>query len=168
MQSMSQLSKTLGVGKRSLHRRVAALGGLISPYVKVGKHGANMVEDEGIAILRRLIDLESSGISIEEASHRIRQELQKGELNGTVEERPSAPTGDPQGHNASFDPALFMQELIKDKAYYKERLLEKDQEIERLLVLLERLQEKIPALPGDSQPASSKGRWFYFRKLITG
>lgn len=151
MQPIGDLARVLGQSKRALHRRVAALGAVIAPHLANGKNGATIVDDSGIAILQRCLELERDGLSIAEAAHRVKEELRSNDWNAFYDRRPDAPTGGTPGVIDMYERLIGKLEKI---------ITDQRQEIERLHDLLNR------QLPPVSQGRMS--RWQHFKAVLWG
>ncbi|MFQ6117121.1 MAG: hypothetical protein ACE5LQ_02530 [Candidatus Bipolaricaulia bacterium] len=110
-----------------------------------------MVTDRGLALLRRLQDLERQGHSLQTATRVIREELAKLDDN--------SPDGSPTVAEPAPMPILF-QTLQDTVSLLRTQLEAKDREIERLHDLLNR------QLPPVSQGRLS--RWAHLKAALLG
>jgi len=75
------LAKLTNLTSRQVYDRIAALSPILNGSLRTGTRGAKLLTDEGFAIFRRLIELESEGISRESIVKVIESELETSEPN---------------------------------------------------------------------------------------
>lgn len=148
MLGIKELESTLGITTDQVRARVAHLRDHFDQVVEQGQRGKLLVTDRGLAILHRIIELETQGHSLQTATKVIRTDLEDGVSKRKI--------GIPKESQA--DPIL-VQTLQDTVALLRAQLDTKDLEIERLHDLLHR------QLPYHSQ---ARTRWQHLKAVFLG
>ena len=146
MQGLKELEDTLGLTYEQLRGRVAHLKDSFEGITVEGKRGKWLVTDKGIALLKRLVELERDGHSFESATTVVLQEIQEGQKNGHKNNENTTPT---DAHSTSTMPPLngYSHDPLVLKVFetLQTQIAEKDRQISELLAQLRDLHQR--ALP---------------------
>ena len=163
------VARSLGYHKRALLRRVDALGALVTAHVTEGKSGGFLFDDSGIALLRRLHELERDGLSVTAAVDRIRTEIGKPSAKGATASVTPTPTTVTDELTKELRAHINEQALMIK--FLQEQLQTKDAQ-------LQTKEEQIRALmpgPGAVQPTVVNGhgnqqfsRWRALKVFLLG
>lgn len=115
-------------------------------YIHRGDKNKILVDNNGIAILRRMKELEDNGKTLEEALNTVKQELNQ------QRETPSS--------SASEFNVKLVETLEKQIAFLEEQLKVRDREIERLHRIIE---NQLPQLPSGKKSEKEVG---WLRRLL--
>lgn len=147
MYDLKTLSGLLNLSEKQIRQRLTALRPLLNGHVTVGRYGKILATDQALALLRRLSELEATGLTIQAAVERMASEV-----------APSHPHSDPVAspvRQASTDLVAELQAYIKhleDENLWLRRQIEE-------------LQARIPALP----PAAPRlSRWQALKIALLG
>jgi len=161
MHSLEELTKELNLTYNQLRHRLRLLGTAISQHLSKGKKGKILISNNGLIILRKMIELERDGRSIEAAAQAVIEEL--------------AGNGDSQ--SAQFV-TTQSQTVTMQLLEAKERLIAKlDEEVRYLRMQNEQLtkiiEEKLAQLPPAREEIQQKiqakaSRWLRFKQLLKG
>jgi len=121
--------------------------GAFRQYIHRGDKNRILVDNNGIAILRRMKELEDDGRTLEEALITVKQEL---------EQRSETPTGSAPDLNVKL-----VETLEKQIAFLEEQLKVRDREIEHLHNIIE---TQLPQLPPGRKPGEENVGWL--RRLL--
>lgn len=146
MLTIAHIAERYGLTERQVRWRLTQLGSLLHHHVFNGVNGRVTLDDAGLTIVDRLIQLEREGLGLSTAVNRLAREIGQ------------APTATPvnpgvNGASPSVNGSVELWErLISEK---DARIADLQAERERLLKLLEDLQARIPALPAPSETRRS-------------
>lgn len=153
MLTISDLEKSLGMSYEQVRVRINQLRESFPDAVTQGKRGKLLVTDRGLAMLRRIADLEKEGFSLEAAL---------GEVLTEVEEPPTK-----ANKIAQEEPDIGLEllretiDMLKNQLSQKDaQLQQRDEELQRLHDLLNR------QLPPVSE--GRKSRWQFLKSVMTG
>jgi hypothetical protein len=161
MLTIAQIAERYGLTERQVRWRLTQLDGLLRHHLFTGVNGRVTLDDAGVAIFDRLLQLEREGLGLTSAVKRLSGELGQGAM-GTTET--------PHGSGASTlvtgetgDSVTLWERLLAEK---DARIADLQAERDRLLRLLEDLQARLPALP----PSSSLNitRWQALKIALLG
>ena len=107
MYTVRDLAELTNLTSRQVYDRIAALSPVLNGSLRTGTRGAKLLTAEGFAIFRRLIELESEGISRESIVKVIASELETSEPN-----KPEAVRKD---REAVGDLVQTLREVIEDQ-----------------------------------------------------
>jgi len=163
MHALEDVAAELGLSYGALRDRLRALSGLLEPHINRGKKGKIFLDNNGLYVLRRLVELERSGLSIADSAQTVRKELAlKENYKNSTEESSSA--GYPQSVDREATVWQLVEQLRSENAFLKEQISAKDQLILRLQELLGN------RLPGEVTPQreelSEKGALDYLRRVV--
>lgn len=147
MFDLNDLERATGFSKDQLRDRLGALGATLAKDRQQGPRGKTLVGDPTLAALRRLKELEDGGLSPKVAVERVSDELENTELAGS----PNVGEASPSSTKVAD---VLIEELRHDKEHLREMLKAKDDELARVIALLEQAQAQLQAM----LPASSDGR----------
>jgi len=150
--TIDQLKDSLGLSSvNEARNRFNAIRDLLEPYIGRGEKNRILIESEGVGLLRKLVDLEKTGLSLTQAEKKLREELNSGaaKQNQTVDQTPQ------DGAMERLIRHLEEQIAIKDR-----QLEEKDQQIKRLQEILQN------RLPGQKAPATEEQDPFEYLRLV--
>lgn len=152
--TIDQLKESLGLSSvNEARNRLNAVRDLLEPYIRRGEKNRLLLESEGVGLLRKLVDLEKTGLSLTQAERQLRKELNSGAIK-----QDQAVNQTPQdGATERLIHHLEEQIAIKDR-----QLEEKDQQIRRLQEILQN------RLPGQKAPvtAAEQDPLEYLRLLV--
>lgn len=162
MLGIEEISTRFQLTKVQVRERLKALAPLLGDHLKRGKHGRIQLDSDGLAIFQRLLELEGSGLSIQDALAQMEGEL--------------SPHSNSDRTEAGPDPAQNEGSLRLELAYLKRTLTEREREIEELRkdkaylqrqvdTLLHQLQEahtKLHAMLPPPPPQKKGRRWWRF------
>jgi len=117
----------LGLSERQIHIRLTKLAPLLSGHIHTGKNNRKLIDDQGFAILQRVIELEKEGIAVDLAVEQVKEELNNGD-------QISISTDVNRGITAELLEELrrTISRLEEDKRFLQTQLEAKEREIERL------------------------------------
>lgn len=153
MVTIAQIAERYGLTERQVRWRLTQLDGLLHGHVFNGVNGRVTLDDEGLAIFDRLIQLERDGLGLSTAVNRLTDEL------GRV---PTATAVNAGVNGASAGVELWERLLAEKDA----RIADLQAERDRLLALLSELHERIPALPAPAPAGLS--RWQALKYALVG
>lgn len=117
----------LGLSERQIHIRLAKLATLLDGHIHTGKNNRKLIDDQGFAILNRVVELEKDGIAVDLAVEQVEEELDNG---------------DEISHSSDVKQGVTMEllgelrrtigRLERDKEFLQAQLEAKEKEIERL------------------------------------
>lgn len=147
MYDLKTLSGLLNLSEKQIRQRLTVLRPLLNGHVTVGRYGKILATDQALTFLRRLSELEATGLTIQAAVERM-----------TGEASPSHSHGDPRASPVGQASADLIEEL-------RARIKHLEDENLWLRRQIEDLQARIPALP----PAAPRlSRWQALRIAILG
>ena len=76
MYTVKAIANTTGLTPRQVYDRLTSLSGLLNGALQTGSRGAKLLTDQGFAVFRRLIDLETEGLCRESAVRIMAAELE--------------------------------------------------------------------------------------------
>ncbi len=126
MQSVKELTDIVGLSTHQIRSRVKALDDEFEDVTRRGKQNKIMVTDNGLALLRRLKELEDSGSTIDSGIQQMREEQEP-----EVEEDTETINEDRLAEIRRLEQRV--EELEEDKEYLQERLERRDDQLDRLL-----------------------------------
>ncbi len=138
MLTIAQIAERYGLTERQIRWRLTQLNSLLHHHVFNGVNGRVTLDDCGLAIIDRLIQLERDGLGLSTAVNRLAGEIGQTPIATAV--NPSV-NGALASVNGSVD---LWERLVSEK---DARIADLQAERDRLLKLLEDLQARIPALP---------------------
>lgn len=153
MHDISELQGILNLTEDKIRYRIAKLGIPFRKYITSGVNNKLLIDDNGLKILQRVVDLEKGGRSVSEAIANVQSEL------------------DFDSHKPSEAPPDMLTKLIEHLeasiASLERQLEAKDREIERLHDLLNR------QLPPSQQEIRERvearvSRWERFKQFLRG
>jgi len=150
--TIDQLKDSLGLSSvNEARNRFNAIRDLLEPYIGRGEKNKILIESEGVGLLRKLVDLEKTGLSLAQAEKKLREELNSGGIkqDQTVDQTPQ------DSATERLIRHLEEQIAIKDR-----QLAEKDQQIKRLQEILQN------RLPGQKAPVAEQDPLEYLRLLV--
>lgn len=154
MLTIAQIAERYGFTERQVRWRLAQLDGLLTAHVFTGVNGRVLLDDAGLTIFDRLVQLERDGLSLSTAVSR---------LTGEIGQTPTASARSPSVTDTSttVTPELW------------ERLIqEKDARIAQLMAenawLRAKLDETLSRLPALPPPTPSISRWRALRIALLG
>lgn len=136
----------LGLSERQIHIRLTKLASLLDKHIHTGKHNRKLIDDQGFAILNRVVELERDGIAVDLAVEQVKHELDDSDgIRHTSDVD--------QGITAALLEELreTIQRLERDKEFLQARLEAKEREIERLHDIIAN------RLPGRVDPQWAEG-----------
>lgn len=160
MHDVKFLSDHFRLSERAINRRLAALqtalGSNSAPYLTRGKVDKYLVSDNGLVLLNRMLELERSGLTIEEAARRVQIEMgdEGSNLQWYSEKSPTPKSAD--SRQASDELIAMLHETID---LLKSQIVQKDKQIERLQDLLQN------RLPGQVE-ATEETDIHYLKQII--
>ena len=127
VRDVKDLSAMLGLSERQIHIRLTKLAPLLSGHIHTGKNNRKLIDDQGFAILQRVIELEKEGIAVDLAVEQVKEELNNGD-------QISISTDVNRGITAELLEELrrTISRLEEDKRFLQTQLEAKEREIERL------------------------------------
>lgn len=157
MYDVQFLSQKYGLTIKQVRDRLTVLAPMLTTHTLVGKHGAKVLTDGGLAIFDRLIELERSGLSVNAAVEKV------GNERSPRLETPESTTVSVWGTNGEPKVIELMGKQIEDLR------IERD----RLLAIIESQGEHIKALSPGPTPANGHKetqvtRWQAFRIAFLG
>lgn len=136
--TIEELKDSLGLSSvNEARNRLNAIRDLLEPFILRGEKNKLLLSSEGVGLLRKLVDLEKTGLSLVQAEKKLREELNSGAIKHTQPEDQTPA----EGAVERLIRHLEEQIQIKDR-----QLEEKDRQIERLQELLQN------RLPGEKAP----------------
>ncbi len=152
---IEELKGSLGLASvNEARNRFNAIRDLLQPYMGRGDKNKILIGSEGVGLLRRLVDLEKSGLNLAQAEQELRRQLKVG----SVEQRqPVDQTG-----------GITTEKLI---GYLEQQLAIKDRQLEEKDKQIARLQDIIQnRLPGEvsTQAVKEEDTMQYLRQLVQG
>ncbi|GEM_PF-2468270 len=161
MYALEDVAAELGLSYGALRDRLRALSGLIEPHINRGKKGKIFLDNNGLYVLRRMVELERSGLSIADSAQAVRKELAlEARTQKDSQETPSAD----YAQAADKDAAVWqlVEQLRSENAFLKEQIAAKDQLILRFQELLE------SRLPGEvtAREVSEDSGIEYLRRVV--
>lgn len=75
MHSIKQLMEILGLTENQIRDRIRALGPEFERYTRHGAHNRLLINNNGLELLKRLTDLEQSGLTVTDAAQQINHEI---------------------------------------------------------------------------------------------
>lgn len=162
MVTIQELSKRFGISEKSVRRRLEILGPVLAPYLTTGRQNAILLNDSGVAIFDRLLQMERQDkLSPSAAAERVKKELQDGEKTVSGQGSSSVQTPSSEG----------VEQLLKVLSKQVEDLRS---ERDRLLSIIEQQGQQLRALlpgppPQHSQPNNlTLSRWQALKIAILG
>lgn len=136
MFTLEEVAETLGIGYGALRDRLRALGGQLNPYLSRGKKGKILIDQNGLSVLRRMLELERSGMSIADCAQTVgkemglKQEEVDPELLFESTNRPQA---------ASIDPTVMqlIEQLKAENEFLRSQINTKDDQLTRMQDLMQ-------------------------------
>ncbi|MEM4723524.1 MAG: hypothetical protein QXP01_00765 [Candidatus Hadarchaeum sp.] len=163
MMTIQDLAERFGISEKSVRRRLDILGPVLAPYLTTGRQNAILLNDSGVAVFDRLLQIERQDkLSPSAAAERVKRELQDSD---------KAVSG--QGRSTVQSPPDGIGELVTVLSKQVEDLRA---ERDRLLSIIEQQGEQLRALaPGpkpqssqDGNPAGKLTRWQALKIAILG
>lgn len=150
---IEELKDSLGLASvNEARNRFNAIRDLLQPYMGRGEKNKILIGSEGVGLLRRLVDLEKSGLNLAQAEQELRRQLR---LGSSEQRQPSDQAdGLTVGKLISY---LEQQIAIKDR-----QLEEKDRQIARLQDIIQN------RLPGEvsKQAVKEEDTMQYLRQVV--
>lgn len=113
--TINDLSTALGITTRQAYTRIAAVSMEFPEIVQTGKNNQKLIGDAGLALLRRLNELERQGFTTQAAVERLRQEYGNVHQNGV-----NSP-GKPSENEAHAQENDRLYGEMKERIQYLER-----------------------------------------------
>ena len=162
MHALEEVAAELGLSYGALRDRLRALSGLIEPHINRGKKGKIFLDNNGLYVLRRLVELERSGLSIADSAQAVRKELAlESKKQKESQESPSA--NYPQTADKEAAVWQLVEQLRGENAFLKEQIAAKDQLVLRLQELLE---SRLPGEVTARSEASEEAGMEYLRRIV--
>jgi predicted RNase H-like nuclease (RuvC/YqgF family) len=117
----------LGLSERQIHIRLAKLDDLLDGHIHTGKNNRKLIDDQGFAILNRVVELEKDGIAVDLAVEQVR-----GELKGSDDISKKGYVNRGATVELLEELRATISRLEKDKEFLQNQLEAKEKEIERL------------------------------------
>jgi predicted RNase H-like nuclease (RuvC/YqgF family) len=136
----------LGLSERQIHIRLAKLSTLLDNHIHTGKHNRKLIDDQGFAILNRVVELERDGIAVDLAVEQVKRELDNGDKIGLKSDVNRGITTE-----LLEELRRTIERLERDKEFLQARLEAKEREIERLHDIITN------RLPGKVDPQWTEG-----------
>jgi len=150
---IEELKDSLGLASvNEARNRFNAIRDLLQPYMGRGDKNKILIGSEGVGLLRRLVDLEKTGLNLAQAEQELRRQLKFG----SAEQR--QPVDQTNG--------LTVEKLI---SYLEQQIAIKDRQLEEKDKQIARLQDIIQnRLPGEvsKQAVEEKGTLAYLQQLV--
>jgi hypothetical protein len=149
--TIEELKDSLGLSSvNEARNRFNAIRDLLEPFILRGEKNRLLLNSEGVGLLRKLVDLEKTGLSLAQAEKKLREELNSGAIK-------LAQPGDQTPREGAVERLIrHLEEQIQIK---DRQLEEKDRQIERLQELLQN------RLPGQRAPATEEENPIEFLRL---
>jgi len=154
MYDINDLERSTGYSKDQLRDRLSALAATFAHDRQQGPRNKTLVGDATLAVLRRLKELEDGGLSPNVAHSQALKELGDGGLVRV-----------PTVGNSPLQSPTVADVLMAERDHLKALLRAKDDELERVMGLLEQAQAMLPA---SSATRQRLGRWAALRAVVTG
>jgi DNA-binding transcriptional MerR regulator len=151
MHDIDHLAAILGLTPNQVRVRLNEFKDLLETHLKRGDNNKILVDNDGLAILRRAKELEDLGNTLQAVSNLLKLELAS---NGRKSQQEAISSASAYRDELVQTLRNQVEELKRDKEILVEQLKEKEREIERLHDLLNR------QLP----PARAARRWWQFWK----
>lgn len=151
--NIEELKDSLGLASvNEARNRFNAIRDLLQPYMGRGDKNKILIGSEGVGLLRRLVDLEKTGLSLTQAEQELRRQLKFG---SSEQRQPLDQTGGPTAEKLIG--YLEQQIAIKDR-----QLEEKDKQIARLQDIIQN------RLPGEvsKQTVKEEDTLAYLQQLV--
>lgn len=136
MYTLEEGADRLGIGYGALRDRLRALNGLLDPYMSRGKKGKILVDENGLHVLRRMLELERSGMSIADSAQAVRKEMALGQ-DASVGQIRSPSTDSAQSADELSAVWQLVEQLRDENTFLKQQISMKDDQILRLQELFQ-------------------------------
>ena len=146
MFKISDISDKHGLSKRQVRYRLTQLDNLLEGHVSTGKNQAKLIDDYGISLFDRLMELENNGRTTSAAVNKIKTEIEDNEESKKEEKVDTESVREREAVVEQLEARI--DDLKQHNRELKAQLESKDQQIQQLL----------PAAK-DENPLKDKSLW---------
>lgn len=131
MQSLKNLSDQIGWSYSVIRSRVSRLEERFEEVSGTGKHNRKLITDKGIALIKRLKEIEDQGHKIEAALDQLESEMEESEAGAEKTMDPRKKIEELKREKSELEAKI--RKLEREKSWLMERVEKRDDQIERLL-----------------------------------
>jgi len=148
MHDIEHIARILGLTQNQVRVRLNEFKGLLQPHIKRGENNKILIDNDGLAILKRAKELEDLGNTLQAVANMLKLEMKRSNEDSQEKGVIAVST-----YRDELIETLknLVEELKRDKEILLEQLKDKEREIERLHDLLNR-----------QLPSPRQKRWWQF------
>lgn len=153
MFKISDISDKYGLSKRQVRYRLTQLNNLLEGHVSKGKNQAKLIDEYGMSIFDRLMELENNGHTTSAAVNKVKTEIEDNEESKKEEEADTKSVREREAVVEQLEARI--EDLKQHNMELNAQLERKDQQIQQLL----------PAAKEES-PLRGKSLWQVIREWL--